>query len=170
MTCNNCSISFLSLYFMLFYKVKIERAIKGNSNLVTGQWPTILWPLTVICSLVIFLEHLDLEQQPISVLKLHCAISDSGDHKLQILLWDDLHNPETMLSYISYVPLNELQDIMGKEAVKKHFHNRLYWLSFFFVLSLYINICISTSNSPPSEYPDVFECCHHIIVFMGKQN
>lgn len=28
---------FKSLYFMLFYEVKIERAIKGNSNSVTGK-------------------------------------------------------------------------------------------------------------------------------------
>lgn len=37
-TCDNRSeSSFKSLYFMLFYKVKIDRAIKGNGNAVTVQ-------------------------------------------------------------------------------------------------------------------------------------
>lgn len=78
---------------MLFYKVKIERAIKGNKS-VNGQWPTILLPLTLwTFALVLLLWYVPLWsslstrtylnpelhfrlRRSINILKLHYAMCD----------------------------------------------------------------------------------------------
>lgn len=127
--CNNLSVFFPNLLFMLFGKVKIERAIKGNSDSVTEQWPTVLWPLTLwTLTLVLLLWFVPLwsslstwihqspQLQPINILKTAlCNIS----------LWrwpqmeERLMNPEMKESDISEVPLPESEFLTHGESWKE---------------------------------------------------
>lgn len=65
---------FLSLY-IFFYKVKIDRAMKGNTvtgNLLTTLWPLTFWP--VVCSFVI--PSVSRNDNLLILLKLHKARSN----------------------------------------------------------------------------------------------
>lgn len=168
---------------MLFYKVKIERAIKGNSNSVTGQWPTILWPLTLWTLTPVLLlwfvplwsslstwTYLNPEQQPINILKLHYAMSDSGEQKWPIILCYELHNPEIMQGDISSCHFLNLmiflietggegggEKIFLRQVVLSFFNSGLAWTQCLLAIlkEKYVHFFVR-SNSPPPACPEDF--------------